>query len=109
MSTYQYTLIIRKDEKRTNTFPCDDNILSMPMQFNAMAPIGILLLFPRHHYYALTIICLFGDYFPCIPLETKGADEVMRGYLNNVYTRFRRSKKHLSNNGSEFKNILLHR
>ena len=45
-------------------------------------------------------------YFCCILLQTKEADEVVSVYLNNVYARFRGSRKIIIDNSSEFKNTM---
>ena len=42
----------------------------------------------------------------CIPLKTKTANEVVRAYIDNIYTKFGGSNKILSDNGTEFKNEL---
>ena len=40
----------------------------------------------------------------CSPLKSKRAEEVVQAYLDEVYCRFRGSRKILSDNGTEFKN-----
>ena len=40
----------------------------------------------------------------CAPLQTKKAKEIVQKYLDTVYYRFSRSRKILSDNGTEFKN-----
>ena len=47
---------------------------------------------------------LTGYFFFCIPLKTKTAEEVIQAYIENVYSKFGRSLKILSDNGTEFKN-----
>ena len=44
------------------------------------------------------------DYGFCVPLNTKTAEEVIQGYIDNVYSKFGGSLKMLSDNGTEFKN-----
>ena len=45
-------------------------------------------------------------YVFCVPLKTKQASEVLQAYIGNVYAKFGGSLKILSNNGTEFKNLL---
>ena len=42
----------------------------------------------------------------CVPFKTKTAAEVVKAYIDHVYSRFRGSIKILSDNGTEFKNEL---
>ena len=42
----------------------------------------------------------------CIPLKTKQASEVVQAYIDNVYAKFGGSLKILSDNGTEFKNLI---
>ena len=56
--------------------------------------------------YALTVICMLTGYVFCIPLRTKTAEEVLQVYIDNVYSKFGGSVKILSDNGTEFKNII---
>ena len=39
-----------------------------------------------------------------IPLKTETAEEVLQAYTDDVYSKFGRSVKILSDNGTEFKN-----
>ena len=43
-------------------------------------------------------------YVFCVPLETKAAEEVIRAYIDNIYSKFGGSLNMLSDNGTEFKN-----
>ena len=42
----------------------------------------------------------------CIPLKTKTADEVVKAYLDHIYSLFGGSVKIMTDNGTEFKNKL---
>ena len=42
----------------------------------------------------------------CIPMPNKTASEVVKAYIDNVYSKYGRSRKILSDNGTEFKNKL---
>ena len=42
----------------------------------------------------------------CIPIPSKSADDVVRAYVDNVYSKYGGSRKILSGNGKEFKNEL---
>ena len=42
----------------------------------------------------------------CAPLQTKKAEEIVQKYLDTVYYRFGGSMKILSDNGTEFKNMV---
>ena len=83
------------------------DVATFPMQFISMDLIGEF--HPptsKQHRYALTIICMLTGYVFCVPLKTKTAEEVIQAYIDHVYSRFGRSLKILSNNGTEFKNKL---
>ena len=54
--------------------------------------------------YALTVMDMLTGFVFCSPLKSKKAEEVIQAYLNEVYYRFRESRKILSDNGMEFKN-----
>ena len=43
----------------------------------------------------------------CIPLKTKSAEDVVRAYIDKVYSQFGGSEKVLTDNGTEFKNKLI--
>ena len=78
---------------------------TFPMEFISMDLIGEH--YPPSkagHKYALTVICMLTGYVFCIPLKTKQANEVLQAYIDNVYVKFGRSLKILSDNGTEFKN-----
>ena len=58
------------------------------------------------HRYALTVIYMLTGYVFCIPFKTKTATEVIQVYIDHVYAQFGRSRKILSDNGTELKNQL---
>ena len=60
----------------------------------------------KGHKYALTVICMLTGYTFCIPLKTKTAAEVVKAYVDSIYSKFGGSIKILSDNGAEFKNEL---
>ena len=83
------------------------NVPTSPMQFISMDLIGEF--HPpsaKGHRYSLTVICMLTGYTFCIPLKTKTAAEVVKAYVDNVYSKFGGSIKILSDNGTEFKNEL---
>ena len=78
-----------------------------PMEFISMDLIGEF--HPpseKGNKYALTVICMLTGYTFCVPLKTKTASEVVKAYIDNVYSKFGGSLKMLSDNGTEFKNEL---
>ena len=73
------------------------NVPTSPMQFISMDLIGEF--HPpsaKGHRYALTVICMLTGYTFCIPLKTKTAAEVVKAYVDNVYSKFGGSIKILS-------------
>ena len=79
------------------------------MQFISMDLIGEF--YPpsaRGHRYALTVICMLTGYTFCITLKTKTAAEVVKAYIDKIYAKFGGSIKMLSDNGTEFKNEIIH-
>ena len=58
------------------------------------------------HRYALTAVCMLTGFTWCIPLKTKTADEVVKAYLDHIYSLFGGSVKIMTDNGTEFKNKL---
>ena len=42
----------------------------------------------------------------CVPLKTKTVEEVMKAYMDHIYSNFGGSIKILTDNGMEFKNKL---
>ena len=81
------------------------NVATFQVQFISMDLIGEF--HPptsKGKRYVLTIIYMFTGYVFCIPLKTKTAEEVLRAYIDNVYSKFGGSLKILSDNGTEFKN-----
>ena len=79
---------------------------SMPMEFISMDLVGRLSRTSSGHEYTLTIICMLTGYVFCIPLKTKTAEEIMDKYLTHIAFTFGNSRKILSDNGTEFKNVL---
>ena len=78
-----------------------------PMKFISMDLIGEF--HPpasKGNKYALTVICMHTGYTFCIPLKTKKASEVLKAYIDHVYSQFGGSVKILSDNGMELKNKL---
>ena len=57
--------------------------------------------------YALTVICMHTGFVFCIPLKTKSAEDVVRAYIDRVYSQLGGSEKVLTYNGTEFKNKLI--
>ena len=81
--------------------------LLLSMQFISMDLIGEFHQpSAKGHRYALTVICMLTGYTFCIPLKTKTAAEVVKAYVDHVYSKFGGSVKILSDNGTEFKNEL---
>ena len=48
--------------------------------------------------YALTVICMHTGFVLCIPLKTKSAEDVVRAYIDRVYSQFGGSEKVLTDN-----------
>ena len=75
------------------------------MQFISMDLIGEFHLpSAKGHRYALTVICMLTGYTFRIPLKTETAVEVVKAYVDHVYSKFGGSIKILSDNATEFKN-----
>ena len=77
------------------------NVPTSPMQFISMDLIGEF--HPpsaKGHRNALTVICMLTGYTFCIPLKTKTAAEVVKAYVDHVYSKFGGSIKILSDNGN---------
>ena len=77
-----------------------------PMEFISMDLIGSFPESSKGNCYALTVICMLTGYTFCIPISSKSADDVVRAYVDNVYSKYEGSRKILSDNGTEFKNQL---
>ena len=78
-----------------------------PMDFICMDLIGEFHpLTSRGHCYALTAVCMLTGFTWCVPLKTKTAEEVMKSYMDHIYSNFGGSIKILTDNGTEFKNKL---
>ena len=58
------------------------------------------------HRNALTVVCMLTGYTFCIPLKTKTVTEVIKAYVDHVYSKFGGYVKILINDGTEFKNEL---
>ena len=83
------------------------DVATFPMQFFSMDLIGEF--HPpttKGKKYALTVIYMLTGYVFCIPLKTKTAEEVLQAYIDNIYPKFGGSIKILSDNGTEFKNMI---
>ena len=84
------------------------DVKPFPMKFISMDLIGEF--HPpskKGNKYALTVICMHTGYTFCIPLPNKSANEVVKAYIDRVYSQFGGSEKILSDNGTEFKNQLM--
>ena len=79
----------------------------LPMDFICMDLIGEFHPPTSHgHCYALMAVCMLTGFTWCIPLKTKTADEVVKAYLDHIYSLFGGSVKIMTDNGTEFKNKL---
>ena len=79
----------------------------LPVDFICMDLIGEFHPPTSHgHCYALTAVCMLTGFTWCIPLKTKTADEVVKAYLDHIYSLFGGSVKIMTDNGTEFKNKL---
>ena len=58
------------------------------------------------HRYTLTAVCMLTGFTWCVPLKTKTAEEVVKAYMDHIYSNFGGSIKILMDNGTEFKNKL---
>ena len=77
------------------------------MDFICMDLIGEFHPLTSHgHRYALTAVCMLTGFTWCVPLKTKTAEEVMKAYMDHIYSNFGGSIKILTDNGTEFKNKL---
>ena len=78
-----------------------------PMDFIYMDLIGEFHPLTSHgHHYALTAVCMLTGFTWCVPLKTKTVEEVMKAYMDHIYSNFGGSIKILMDNGTEFKNKL---
>ena len=78
-----------------------------PMDFISMDLIGEF--HPptsRGHRYALTAVCMLTGFTWCVPLKTKTVEEVVKAYMDHIYSNFGGSIEILTDNGTEFKNKL---
>ena len=57
------------------------------MEFISMDLIGNFPESSRGNCYALTVICMLTGYTFCIPIPSKSADDVVRAYVDNLYTQ----------------------
>ena len=78
----------------------------MPMYFISIDLIGPFEMTLRGNWYVLTEMFMLTNYVKCIPMADKSAETVMSTYLKDIYCRLGGSRKILSDNGSEFKNLL---
>ena len=58
------------------------------------------------HHYALTAVCMLTGFTWCVPLKTKTVEEVMKAYMDHIYSNVGGSIKILMDNETEFKNKL---
>ena len=78
-----------------------------PMDFICMDLIGEFHPPKSHgHCYALTAVCMLTGFTWCVPLKTKTVEEVMKAYMDHIYSNFGGSIKILTDNRTEFKNKL---
>ena len=60
-----------------------------PMDFICMDLIGKFHpLTSRAHRYALTAVCMLTGFTWCVPLKTKTVEEVMKAYMDHIYSNF---------------------
>ena len=52
------------------------------------------------HRNALTAVCMLTGFTWCIPLKTKTADEVVKAYLDHIYSLFGGNVKIMMENGT---------
>ena len=70
-----------------------------PMDFICMDLIGEFQPpMSRGHRYALTAVCMLTGFTWCVPLKTKTAEEVMKAYMDHIYSSFGGSIKILTDN-----------
>ena len=50
--------------------------------------------------YALMVICMHTGFVFCIPLKIKSVSDIVKAYIDRVYSQFSGSKKILSDNGT---------
>ena len=78
-----------------------------PMDFISMDLIGEFKMGSlKRNRYALTVICMLTGFTWCVPIPDKSAETIVRAYIKEVYSKYGRSRKILSDNGTEFKNKL---
>ena len=58
-----------------------------PMEFISMDLIGEFPKSNKGNSYALTVICMLTGYTFCIPIPNKTASEVVKAYIDNVYSK----------------------
>ena len=76
-----------------------------PMDFIAMDLIGEFHLpSSQGNCYALTGVCMLTGFTWCIPIKSKKAADVVRAYMQHIYSVLGGSTKILTDNGTEFKN-----
>ena len=54
------------------------------------------------HHYALTAVCILTGFTWCVPLKIKTAEEVVKAYMDHIYSNFGGSIQILMDNGTEF-------
>ena len=76
----------------------------LPMDFICMDLIGKFYPPTSHgHCYALMAVCMLTGFTWCIPLKMKTADEVVKAYLDHIYSLFGGSVKIMMDNGTELR------
>ena len=97
----------RRNKKVVKYATLQFDVATFPMHFISMDLIGEF--HPptsKKNRYALTVICMLTGNVFCVPLKTKTDEEFIQAYIDNVYSKFGGSVKILSDNGTEFKNII---
>ena len=51
------------------------------------------------HRYALIAVCMLRGFTWCVPLKTKTAEEVVKAYMDHIYSNFGGSIKYQDTNG----------
>ena len=72
----------------------------LPIQFIPMDLIGPFDPSSNGHHYTLIVICILTGYTFCIPLKTKTPSNIVQAYIDEVYAKFRGSRKILSDSGT---------
>ena len=89
---------IRKKNLQTITSTHGFYLHGLNRQFHPLTSHG--------HCYAPTAVCMLTGFTWCVPLKTKTAEEVVKAYMDHIYSNFGGSIKILMDNRMEFKNKL---